>query len=171
MITVMNIECESLALKNGNTTKCMGGVPTFHSQAISNKQQPMSNKQQAMTHRLSVKTTYLNWIFNFFVQRWPQDSTDDSELPRAIQSCYKVTLRKIMLAQGQLHQWHSCCTRTCRDERTNTTTGHFWRCWRCWVEEWEIWYWIWCFRCDVTAAHRRQLSIISSPVKWHCLNN
>ena len=55
MITVMNIDCESLALETGNTTKCMSCVPTFHLQAISNKQQPMSNKQQAMTHRLSVE--------------------------------------------------------------------------------------------------------------------
>ena len=47
MITVMIIDCESLAPETGNTTKCMSCVSTFHLQAISNKQQPMSNKQQA----------------------------------------------------------------------------------------------------------------------------
>ena len=58
MITVMIIDCESLALETGNTTKCMSCVPTFHLQAISNKQQPMSNEQQAMTYRLSVDFSF-----------------------------------------------------------------------------------------------------------------
>ena len=63
MITVMIIDCESLALETGNTTKCMSCVPTFHLQAISNKQQPMSNEQQAMTHRLSVLPFSLQYYF------------------------------------------------------------------------------------------------------------
>ena len=54
MITVMIIDCESLALETGNTTKCMSCAPTIDLQAISNKQQPLSNEQQAMTQRLSV---------------------------------------------------------------------------------------------------------------------
>ena len=55
MITVIIIDRESLALKTGNTTKCMSCVPTIDLQAVSNKQQPMSNEQQAMTYRLSVE--------------------------------------------------------------------------------------------------------------------
>ena len=65
MITVMIIDCESLALETGNTTKCMSCVPTFHLQAISNKQQPMSNEQQAMTHRLSVNLVGFKLIYHF----------------------------------------------------------------------------------------------------------